>query len=156
VSKGSVEIYRRKGPRASDDEILVGTLEEGQYFGEIGLLYGERRTASVKAAVNSELCSLAKHQLDHALELYPDVAREIFETARKRRSTDAESDFVLDFNQALANAPVRRNVKTGQIEIDSVNGTAAKELRVCTVHRALLSSQCAGSSRRPRRVRLLC
>ncbi len=118
VSKGSVEILRRKqgdgrpgntgagggGGGGGGEENSVGVLDEGAFFGEIGLLFGEKRSASVRALENSELCSLSKHQLDRALELFPDTAREIMEVANKRRHFDTENDFMLDFAAGLLSA----------------------------------------------------
>jgi len=55
VRSGEVLVSRRT--RAGDDEPLA-VLNEGQFFGEIGLLEGIPRTASVKALVDVELLQL--------------------------------------------------------------------------------------------------
>jgi len=49
ITKGEVEVFQTKrGYRP------VARLCSGQYFGEIGILRGRRRTATVRAAVDSE------------------------------------------------------------------------------------------------------
>jgi CRP-like cAMP-binding protein len=47
ITKGAVDVFL---PHPSGQEIFVDRLEEGQYFGEVGLLRAGRRTASVRAA----------------------------------------------------------------------------------------------------------
>jgi ABC-type lipoprotein export system ATPase subunit len=59
VSSGMVEIVLQRS-KASD--VVVGQLKQGQYFGEIQLLHGKRRTASVRA---SELTPVEVYRLDY-------------------------------------------------------------------------------------------
>jgi len=47
ITKGTVEVFLK---HPSGQEIVVRRLDEGQYFGEIGLLSAGRRTANVRAA----------------------------------------------------------------------------------------------------------
>jgi hypothetical protein len=55
ISKGQVEVVREQ-PKGQ--EIVVARLGAGQYFGEIGLLHGGKRTATVRAADAVEVMSL--------------------------------------------------------------------------------------------------
>lgn len=52
IVKGKVDIILR---HPGGMEVVTGHLKEGQYFGEIGLLEGGRRTATVKADSQSEV-----------------------------------------------------------------------------------------------------
>lgn len=55
LTKGQVEILREQ---PDGQEILITRLGPGQYFGEIGLLHGGKRTATVRAAGSVETMSL--------------------------------------------------------------------------------------------------
>jgi ABC-type lipoprotein export system ATPase subunit len=52
ITKGAVDVFL---PHPQGHEIFVERLDEGQYFGEIGLLHSGRRTASVRAAPGEEV-----------------------------------------------------------------------------------------------------
>ena len=54
---------------------VVTVLGPGDYFGELGLLFGTPRTATVRAATHCELIMLSKHSLDQVLVKYPIVRR---------------------------------------------------------------------------------
>lgn len=77
LSKGAVAIHNegRKG--------IVATLIEGSYFGEVALLYTERRTASVRALKHCHLFVLNKEDLDELLHYYPEFAEQLHKNARK-------------------------------------------------------------------------
>jgi ABC-type glutathione transport system ATPase component len=52
ITRGEVEIYLT---HPDGQEIVVDRLERGKYFGEIGLLHGGTRTATVRAAPETEV-----------------------------------------------------------------------------------------------------
>jgi sulfate-transporting ATPase len=52
ITKGEVEIVL---PHPDGQEIVVDRLEKGKYFGEIGLINGGTRTATVRAAPESDV-----------------------------------------------------------------------------------------------------
>lgn len=54
ITKGQVEVLREQ----DGQEIVVSRLGSGQYFGEIGLLHGGKRTATVRAADDVEVMAL--------------------------------------------------------------------------------------------------
>jgi hypothetical protein len=58
VTKGDVEIIREQ---PDGGEVVVARLGTGQYFGEIGLLHGGKRTATVRAAGDVEVMSLDRN-----------------------------------------------------------------------------------------------
>jgi hypothetical protein len=57
ITRGQAEVVRTA---PDGQEILVTRLGTGQYFGEIGLLHGGRRVASVRAATDLEVLALAR------------------------------------------------------------------------------------------------
>jgi CRP-like cAMP-binding protein len=52
ITRGEVEIFIN---HPDGQEIVVDRLERGQYFGEVGLLSGGTRTATVRAAPEGEV-----------------------------------------------------------------------------------------------------
>lgn len=78
ISRGSVEVI------SADDRIL-NTLHEGDFFGEIALLFSQPRSAGVRAVNYCDLYSLDKDTFDRVLSHYPDFAAHINQMARTRR-----------------------------------------------------------------------
>jgi CRP-like cAMP-binding protein len=63
----------------------VAVLGPGDYFGEISLLFGHmKRTASVRAISNCVLYSLSQSELEKILELNPDMANKMRDSAEER------------------------------------------------------------------------
>lgn len=75
VAKGKVEIVLQ---RSSASDVVVAQLSPGQYFGEMQLLHGKKRAASVRA---SELTPVEVYKLDYQtlsdLLKESDVTREV-------------------------------------------------------------------------------
>ena len=65
---------------------------EGSYFGEVGLLMGGRRTASIEAITPCELQLLNGDGFDELLLDYPDVKAELVMTAARRHERFANPD----------------------------------------------------------------
>jgi NTE family protein/lysophospholipid hydrolase len=64
--------------------VLVGRIEPGSLVGEIGLLMGGRRGATVTAAEPTRLGRLSAADVEAVLARYPETRREVLETARRR------------------------------------------------------------------------
>ena len=60
LEKGSLEVYV--------NEKLVRTLKPGDGFGELALLYGAPRSASIKATETSQLWGIDRHTFRKAIE----------------------------------------------------------------------------------------
>jgi glucose-6-phosphate 1-dehydrogenase len=77
IARGQAQVL------ASDGKVL-GTLNEGDFFGEIALLQSRPRTASVKAVTAMDLFVLDKTDFDRLLREDPDVDRDIREASKQR------------------------------------------------------------------------
>ena len=69
---------------ADDEQTALFTLTTGRFFGEIGLVLSERRSASVAAATSCDILVLLRRDLYVALNDYPEVAELMHKFARKR------------------------------------------------------------------------
>jgi voltage-gated potassium channel len=78
ISRGTVEII------APDGTTVLTTLTDGQFFGELALLFSQPRTASVRAVDYCDLYTLDKDTFDHVLTRYPEFAAHIKEVADER------------------------------------------------------------------------
>jgi hypothetical protein len=79
ISHGTVEII------APDGKTVLDTLKDGQFFGEVALLFVQPRNASVRAVDYCDLYTLDKDTFDHVLARYPEFAAHIQEEAERRR-----------------------------------------------------------------------
>jgi CRP-like cAMP-binding protein len=67
ISRGTVEIL------SGEENQSHGTLGSGEYFGHMSLLFGEKRTASVKSQTYCELFILKKEDFDCIRTEYPEL-----------------------------------------------------------------------------------
>jgi len=72
---GEVKVYRDWG---SSQPVLFDTLQPVSYFGEIAILGGERRTASVVASRDATLLSLGGERLKDLILQTPEISFELF------------------------------------------------------------------------------
>jgi len=80
VLRGAVKIHIEQ----PDGKKLVITLGGGDFFGEIGLLSGRRRSATVVAGEDCILVETPRHAMLRLLDLYPAVQRRLDEVSLKR------------------------------------------------------------------------
>ena len=76
IIDGTVEVAR--------DEGLVAELGAGDFFGEIGLIGGPHRTATVIATSHVELAVLARREFRTMIARFPTIASSILSTAARR------------------------------------------------------------------------
>lgn len=69
LASGIVKAFVREGPKQRH----VRTLHDGDFFGEISLLSGGRRTATVTAATHCELLELGRAAVDSIAATHPNV-----------------------------------------------------------------------------------
>jgi len=88
ISKGRVKVTR-----TSDDgrEVILSILESGDFFGEMSLLDGKTRSASVTAIEDSELLLLRRGDFIQILEDFPKIAIALLiELASRLRKSDTQ------------------------------------------------------------------
>ena len=72
VANGHLEILKAPG---TDDELVLNTIHEGEYIGEMSLITGAPRTASVRAQSGDVvLLSLSRKQFNGLLHRHPELA----------------------------------------------------------------------------------
>ena len=79
--KGNVEVI------SDDGETVINVMQEGSFFGEIGVLYSVSRTVSCRSNGKSIILTLTKEALDAALAPYPQIAKSIALIAEQRYSS---------------------------------------------------------------------
>jgi voltage-gated potassium channel len=87
ISQGKAEITTNEGG------IVHGTLEDGDYFGDLSLILGEKRTASVKALTYCEIFILIKEDFNGIKDKYPEI-REVLKKMSSEK-TDKIAALVL-------------------------------------------------------------
>jgi hypothetical protein len=81
VSTGTVKAWTKD---ARGHYVLARTLNEGDFFGEVSVLTGQPRTATVTAAARSELLELDRETLDSITATHPKV-REVLQRFYEQR-----------------------------------------------------------------------
>lgn len=83
ISHGSVEVV-------DDVEVLIGTLGTGDFFGEMALLEGRRRSASIRAVEYSDLYVLDAAHFNRILENFPEFRLVMERVSGERMATLTE------------------------------------------------------------------
>jgi CRP-like cAMP-binding protein len=82
IASGIAGVAAERDGRTSD----LGELVSGECFGEISLLTGKPRTASVTAKTDCEILEIDKSGMGDLLKQYPRLADHLSETLSTRRS----------------------------------------------------------------------
>ena len=82
IEKGTVEVYAQGG---DETDTVIARLSSGNYFGEIGLLEGGKRTATVRAATAVTLIVFDRETFGRWLSHSPTSKHELRRTATERR-----------------------------------------------------------------------
>jgi CRP-like cAMP-binding protein len=72
IKEGTVNVYITAPD--SDEKVILSNLSKGDYFGEMALLTGEPRSASVETASNVSLIRLEKDGFEQLLEKDPKIS----------------------------------------------------------------------------------
>lgn len=89
IASGEVKVYTR-GTNNSGN-VYLAKLGEGDFFGEVSVLTGKPRTATITASRPTELLRLDKEKLDNALARYPGIRKVLDEFYRKRATHTVEA-----------------------------------------------------------------
>jgi cAMP-dependent protein kinase regulator len=89
IASGEVKVYTR-GP-GNTGSLYLAKLGEGDFFGEVSVLTGKPRTATITASQRTELLRLDKEKLDNALATYPGIRKVLDDFYRKRAKHTVEA-----------------------------------------------------------------
>lgn len=118
IVRGEVKVYVDS---PDGREVVLTHLQAGEFFGEMALLEGETRSASVAAMSESELVTLSRDDFFAALQGDFALTRRILQalSARLRRSNEViESLALQDVGGRLARYLVRLADSSGQQAVD--------------------------------------
>lgn len=82
ISSGKVGVLKYSKKKQGD--ILLATLNEGYFFGEISLIFNRPRMASVRTTKTTELLELEKADFDHVVGAFPSIKGVLEAFSRKR------------------------------------------------------------------------
>ena len=87
LTTGVVKAFVRN---PSGRQVLVREMNEGAFFGEISILSGKPRTATVTCATRCELLELDRPALDAITAQHPRVQKVLLDFYKQRQGSDAE------------------------------------------------------------------
>jgi len=82
IRSGTVQVSTLN--RKNRQQVMLGSMQAGEFFGEVALLTGKPRTATVKARGKVELMELSRADFDRIAVKYPSI-RTIVEAYQKKR-----------------------------------------------------------------------
>ena len=82
IARGKVEVWRTEEQSGSTKRVAV--LQDGDFFGEITLITGFPRTATVRTVTSCTCISLERGQFNRMLDRFPDLRRRVSEVALQR------------------------------------------------------------------------
>ncbi|MBU1098716.1 MAG: mechanosensitive ion channel family protein [Bacteroidetes bacterium] len=85
--EGFLEVYITS---ESGDKIIVGKIAPGGFFGEMSLLTGEKRCATVKAITESRVFEITKNDLAPVLQTRSEIVKEISMVINNRQKINIE------------------------------------------------------------------
>lgn len=102
VVSGQVSVEVERGPLTTE----VACLGPGQFFGEMSLMTGEPRTATVRAATECELLVVSRAAFQTALNDEPEVLAQISEVLAARREALGDPALAESSTRSRDTAPV--------------------------------------------------
>ncbi|SRR5581483_1201226 len=89
IVSGEVKVYTRG--TGNSGSVYLAKLGEGDFFGEVSVLTGKPRTATITASRSTELLRLDKEKLDGALAKHPGIRRVLDDFYKKRAKHTVEA-----------------------------------------------------------------
>ena len=87
IAAGAVKVYTR----GTAGTLYLAQLGEGDFFGEVSVLTGKPRTATITASQRTELLRLDKAKLDGVLSKYPGIRKVLDDFYKKRAEHTVEA-----------------------------------------------------------------
>jgi zinc transporter ZupT len=84
VARGKIEVLTDAGPQSSAACSSIAVLGEGHAFGEMSLLSGEPRTATIRAAEDTSLLRIAKQDFEQLVAADPELAEAVQRISHQR------------------------------------------------------------------------
>uniref|UniRef100_A0A7C3J5Z2 Cyclic nucleotide-binding domain-containing protein n=1 Tax=candidate division WOR-3 bacterium TaxID=2052148 RepID=A0A7C3J5Z2_UNCW3 len=111
IYKGEVEIFIER----KDKRITLATLSVGDFFGEMGILRGDKRSASVLSKTYLETYSISRKDIEKFLDLSSRIAAKFFINisevlAERIATTNREVENWFLINDALVENETFRNI----------------------------------------------
>src|SRR5437763_3351309 len=88
IASGEVKVFTHG---AGGSTVYLARLGEGDFFGEVSMLTGKPRTATITAAQRTELLRLDKEKLDNALAKYPGIRKVLNDFYQRRAEHTVEA-----------------------------------------------------------------
>lgn len=88
IASGEVKVFTNG---AGGSALYLARLGEGDFFGEVSMLTGKPRTATITAAQRTELLRLDKEKLDNALAMYPGIRKVLNDFYQRRAEHTVEA-----------------------------------------------------------------
>ena len=88
IASGEVKVFTSG---KDNKTVYLAKLGEGDFFGEVSVLTGKPRTATITASQPTALLRLDKEKLDNALAKYPGIRKVLDEFYRKRAKHTVEA-----------------------------------------------------------------
>ncbi|MGD8386230.1 MAG: cyclic nucleotide-binding domain-containing protein [Desulfobacteraceae bacterium] len=147
IKSGAVGVYSI----VEGAEVFVATLHRGDFFGEMALLTGNLRTASIRVLLDVQLYRLAKEGFDRLLRANPDVAlylsrlyaRRFAETSKMVLHEPPPALFsMVATHQGLGKTPFLYSLayhltteSQKRVLVVELDGTLFETGRTCSLHR---------------------
>ncbi|XP_041109825.1 potassium/sodium hyperpolarization-activated cyclic nucleotide-gated channel 2-like [Polyodon spathula] len=123
---GNRMFFIDKGTVLVESANLMCQLRDGDFFGELCLITGGRRSASVKALTPCRLYSLSVTCYRTVLQLYPEVKNHIEEVAYRRLQTQDGPSSLKDRHSRLRLLPVVVFRTDPWLTVEATIGSAAR------------------------------
>jgi len=88
ITSGEVKVFTHG---STGNTVYLAKLAEGDFFGEVSVLTGKPRTATITASQPTELLRLDKSKLDTALATYPGIRKVLDDFYKKRAKHTVEA-----------------------------------------------------------------